>query len=141
MIPPSVLQNQEWLSLWTSTFGRFTVRGIVSIFFAWEGSIQVDVTPSMSDFQTQRSVKLCWWVQLSCVSPLVVANYLHGTLLLSPQEKSLLCRHLPSFLGFGAFLSWRTWGRRWLNHTHIVKGSLTIIARESPGKLLNLRKT
>ena len=36
------------------------------------------------------------------------ANYLRGTLLLSPLEKSLLCRHLPSFLDFGAFLSWRT---------------------------------
>lgn len=113
----------------------------VSIFFFWQGSFQVAVTPIWPDFQTWRSVRLCWWVQLPCVSLLVTASYLRGTLLLSPLEKSLLCRHLPSFLDFGAFLGWRTWGRRRVNCTHTVQGRLNVIARKSPGKLLNLRKT
>lgn len=143
MIPPSSLQNQEWLSSLTFIFGRLTMRGrgIVSIFFSWDGSVQVVAILSWPDCQTWKCVRLCWWVQLPRVSPLVIANYLRGTLLLSPQEKSVLCRHLPSFLGFGAFLSWRTWGRRWVNHTHAVGGRLIIIARQSLGKLLNLRKT
>lgn len=80
-------------------------------------------------------------VQLPCVSPLVTASYLRGTLLLSPLEKRLLCRHPPSFLDFGAFLSWRTWGRRGVNCTHTVHGRLTVIVGKSPGKLFNLRKT
>jgi hypothetical protein len=68
----------------------------------------------------------------------LTAHYLRGTLLLSPQKKSLLCRQLPSCLGFGAFLSWRTWGRRWISHVHTIQGRLTVVARKSSGKLLDL---
>lgn len=73
MTPPSGLQNQVWLSSQRSTCGRFSVRGRgrVSLFFLWQGSVQVGVTPIWPDFQTWRLVRLRWWVQLPCVSPLV----------------------------------------------------------------------
>lgn len=78
------------------------------------------------------------WV--ACASLLFPGNYLRGTLLLGPQEQSLLGRHLPSFLGFGALLRWRTRGRRCIGYAHIIHGRWIVIARKSPGKLLDLRR-